>query len=162
MRTEQTQAPRDGWFMRLAGAIGDLGHPFYDEERQRDVWNEASAVGFQLMLLLGLAAATAMVWLGGVTALPYAVTVVCLIGFASVVTLAYTHLLGVRPDELEVLRIRLVPYAVLIVLFVVGVYRAAPDGEGPAASFAKGVAQGAVLAVLGLLVAGVVARRRRR
>lgn len=162
MRTEQTQAPRDGWFMRLAGAIGDLGHPFYDEERQRDVWNEASAVGFQLMLFLGMAAATAMVWLGGETSLPYAVTLLCLVGFSSIVTIVYTHRLGVRPGtSIRVLRLRLVPYAVLIALFVVGVRRAAPE-DGPAAGFAAGMAQGAVVAVVVLVVAGWVARRRQR
>ena len=31
-----------GWFVRAAAAIGDLSNPFYGEERQRDVWNEAS------------------------------------------------------------------------------------------------------------------------
>ena len=32
------------WFIRTAAVIGDLSNPFYGEERQRDVWNEASAV----------------------------------------------------------------------------------------------------------------------
>ncbi|MBK5221936.1 MAG: hypothetical protein JJE52_03485 [Acidimicrobiia bacterium] len=41
---------RDTLFMRTAARIGDLGSPLYDEERRRDVWNEASAVGFQIML----------------------------------------------------------------------------------------------------------------
>ena len=66
---------RDGWFMRAAGVVGDLDHPFYEEERQRDVWNEACAVGLQVALWLGLALAAAMVWLGGSTALPYALAV---------------------------------------------------------------------------------------
>ncbi len=38
------------WIVRSAELIGDLGNPFYAEERQRDVWNEASAVGLQLLL----------------------------------------------------------------------------------------------------------------
>lgn len=59
------ETERDGWFVRAAAAVGDLGNPFYREERRRDVWNEASAVGFQLMLWLGLAAAAAMIWIAG-------------------------------------------------------------------------------------------------
>ena len=35
---------RSGWFVTAAGIVGDLGSPFYREERRRDVWNEASAV----------------------------------------------------------------------------------------------------------------------
>ncbi len=30
--------------------IGDLDHPFYQDERRRFIWYEASAIGFQLML----------------------------------------------------------------------------------------------------------------
>ena len=66
---------RDGWFVKAAATIGDLGNPFYREERQRDVWNEASAVGLQLVLWLGLGTVAAMVWLGGPPALPYAFAV---------------------------------------------------------------------------------------
>lgn len=67
------ETKRDSWFVRAAAAVGDLGNLFYREERRRDVWNEASAVGFQLMLWLGLAAAAAMIWIGGPPALPYVV-----------------------------------------------------------------------------------------
>jgi hypothetical protein len=35
---------RESLFLRAAGAIGDLGNAFYREARQRDVWNEASAL----------------------------------------------------------------------------------------------------------------------
>lgn len=27
------ETERDGWFVRAAGAVGDLGNPFYREER---------------------------------------------------------------------------------------------------------------------------------
>ena len=37
-------------FVRAARFVGDLGNPFYEEERQRDVWNEACAFGLQLLL----------------------------------------------------------------------------------------------------------------
>lgn len=64
---------RERPFMRAEAAVGDLGSSFYDEERRRDVWNEASAVDVQLTLWLGLVVANAMVWLGGTDGLPYAV-----------------------------------------------------------------------------------------
>lgn len=32
--------------------IGDLDHPFYNDERQRFVWYEASAIGLQMLLML--------------------------------------------------------------------------------------------------------------
>jgi hypothetical protein len=38
------------WFVRVAAVIGDLSNPFYGEERQRDVWNEASAVALQVLI----------------------------------------------------------------------------------------------------------------
>jgi hypothetical protein len=59
---ELVDVHRDGWFVRAAGMVGDLGSPYYREERQRDVWNEAAAVGLQVVLWLGLGAAAAMVW----------------------------------------------------------------------------------------------------
>ena len=77
--THQTRAgggpsgPRE-WFLRTAERIGDLGSPFYREERQRDVWNEASAVGFQVLLWLLPLAAVASVWMGGAGAVPTEVT----------------------------------------------------------------------------------------
>jgi hypothetical protein len=151
---------RGDWFVTAAGVIGDLGHPFYDEERQRDVWNEASAVGFQLMLWLGLAAATAMVWVGGAPALAYAVTVIGVVGTASTVTVVYAHRLGVRFDDAAgLLRLRLVPYAVLLVAFLVGALRVAP-ADGFAGGFVTGMAIGSTGAVLWLLVSGLRARRR--
>lgn len=42
---ETTLAATDGVFMPVAAVLGDLDRPFYAEERERDVWNEASAVG---------------------------------------------------------------------------------------------------------------------
>ncbi len=128
----------DGWFVRAAGMVGDLCNPFYREERQRDVWNEASAVGLQLVLWLGLAAVAAMVWLGGAPALPYALAVLVVLGAASWVSVLYAHKLGVRVDDAgRVLRLRLVPYGVLLVLILVGAVRAAPT-SGFGAGFAWG------------------------
>jgi hypothetical protein len=114
--------------------VGDLGHPFYREERQRDGWNEASAVGLQLVLWLGLGTAAGMVWLGGAAALPYAVALFLVLGAASWVSVLYAHKPGVCVEDAgRVLRLRLVPYGVLFVAFLTGTVRAVPaDGFGAA------------------------------
>jgi hypothetical protein len=157
---DEASAGRGDWFVAAAGVVGDLGHPFYDEERQRDVWNEASAVGFQLVLWLSLAAATAMVWLGGAPALPYATTVLALVSVASAVTVLYAHRLGVRIDDSRgMLRLRMLPYVGLLVAFFVGVVRVAPE-DGFFSGFVRGMVLGSCCALAWLLGSGLRARRR--
>lgn len=151
---------RDGWFVRAAGAVGDLGSSFYDEERQRDVWNEASAVGLQVVLWLGLAAAAAMVWIGGAPALPYAFTVFGILGIASGVSVLYAQKLGVGPHSARAgLRLRLVPYGVLLVAFLAGAVQHAPS-NGFGAGLAVGIVAGSAGGVAWLLWSGLRARRR--
>ena len=58
--------------------IGDLDHPFYNDERQRFVWYEASAIAFQLFVLSTSALVGAMLWIGGSEAFPYAIAVLVL------------------------------------------------------------------------------------
>ena len=147
-------------FIRWAAVVGDFGSPFFDEERQRDVWNEASAVGLQVVLWLGLGTAAAMVWLGGTPALPYALAVFVVLSAAPGVSLLYAHKLGVHAEDAgRVLRLRLVPYVVLLVLFFVGVVRAAPSSPF-GAGFTWGAAVGGMVAVLSLVVNGLRTRRR--
>jgi hypothetical protein len=86
-------------FGRAARVVGDLDHPFYAEERQREVWNEASAVGMQTMLWGSLGLACAMTWIGGGGLLPWAVALLAVVGAASAVMLAYARRQGVRGDE---------------------------------------------------------------
>ena len=152
---------RFGWFVRAGGAIGDLGSPFYREERQRDVWNEASAVGLQVTLWLALVAANGMVWLGGASGLPYAATVFGVVGVASWVTILYAGALGVTVDDAHLLRLRLVPYLVLIVALLVGGARVAPSG-GFLGGAVWGGAFGGAVALLFVLWSGLRARRRQR
>jgi hypothetical protein len=153
---------RSGWLVTAAGIVGDLGSPFYREERQRDVWNEASAVGLQAVLLLGLVAATGMVWLGGAPALLYAAVVLTVVGLAIWLTILYAAALGVTIDDRAgLLRLRLVPYAVLLVLFLVGAARVAPS-DGFLGGFVQGAWVGAAAAALFLLWSGLRARRRQR
>lgn len=149
---------RDGWFVRAAEVVGDLSNPFSQEERQRDVWNEASAVGLQLVLWLGLALAAAMVWLGGSTGLPYACAVFALVGVVSWVSVGYAAALGVQVGAGQrVLRPRLVPYVLLVGVFLLGALRAAPDG-GLGRGVVVGAAAGALAAVVALVVKGARTR----
>ena len=127
MEAEHTTGADPGrdWFIRLAGAVADFGNPFYEEERQRDVWNEASALGLQVVLWLGLLMATVLVWVGGRTAMPYALGLVGLVGFSSLVTVVYARRLGVDGAERQrVLRLRLVPFLVMLLALMAGVVRA--------------------------------------
>ena len=143
------------WVMRSARAVGDLGNPFYAEERQRDVWNEASAVGLQLAVWLMLSAATVMVWVGGRGAVPYAVTVFVLAGAVSWTTVLYALALGVDASSPQhVLRVRLLPYLALLVLLVVGTVRALGHVD-------TSVAAGAMVGA-GVSVAALTLARRRR
>ena len=148
-----------GWFVSAASVVGDLGNPFYREERQRDVWNEAAAVGLQVMVWLGLAAATAMVWLGGATAVPYAITVIGVLGVASWVAIGYARALGVdATDGTRTVRLRMLPYGVLLVAFLLGVQRSAP-ADGSAAGFATGAVVGGLAVLAWLAWTGLRARR---
>ncbi len=159
---EQMDVGQDDWFVRAAGVVGDLGNPFYREERERDVWNEASAVGLQLILWLGLAAAAGMVWLGGASALPYAIVVFSILGAGSGVGALYARRLGVRVSAKgRVLRLRLVPYVALVVLFLVGVLRHAPS-SGFGAGFGRGLAVGGAAGVVALVWSEIRARRHDR
>jgi hypothetical protein len=152
---DTTGDPRESGFVRLAAGIGDLANPFYREERQRDVWNEASAVAFQLLLWAGMAAATAMVWIGGADGLPYGLALMLLLGAASWVGIAYAAHLGVRVDTgTRLLRARTVPYVVLVLAFAAGAVRTGVVA-GP---FGWGVGAGALVGVL----AGVLGLRRAR
>jgi hypothetical protein len=115
-------------FVRAAAVIGDLSNPFYREERQRDVWNEASAVAFQVLIWLHLAAATAVVWFVGADAMPYVYALIAMIGVASWIAILYAASLGVRVDSrARMARGRLVPVLVLAVLLVIGMVRAQVD-----------------------------------
>lgn len=158
--TASDEPGRCGWLVTAAGAVGDLGSPFYDEERQRDVWNEASAVGFQTTLWLGFAAAAGMVWLGGSSALPYVLVMLGVLSVASLASLVYAQRLGVDVDQASRMwRARMVPFLLLVVFLVVGLFRAAaPDGFS--AGLAWGGAAGAGVALLSVVWARVRDHRR--
>ena len=113
------------WFVRAAAAIGDLSNPFYAEERQRDVWNEASAVALQVLLCLNLLAATAAVWIVGADALPYVYALLAMIGIASWIAILYSWSLGVHVEDRKwVPRRRKIAVLVLAVVLAAGMLRA--------------------------------------
>lgn len=143
--------PRESAFVRLAAGVGDLGNPFYREERQRDVWNEASAVGMQLTLWAGMAAATVMVWVGGAQGFPYALTLMLLLGAISWVVVLYAARLGVDPASgTRLARRRKVPYLVLLLAFFAGVLHSGVVSGSTGWGAMFGVLVGALAGVLGL------------
>ena len=141
--------------VRLAHVVGDFSNPFYDEERQRDVWNEASAFGLQLLLWTSMLAATGTVWAVGAPAVPYVCGAVALVGLVCGLTIAYAQRLGIELTGTErMLRWRLLPYLGLLAALGAGLVRA---GAGDfSTSFATGLLGGAGVAVL------VLALRLRR
>ena len=131
VQADATAEVRESWFVRTAGRIGDLGSPFYDQEHQRDVWNEASAVGFQLMLWLLPVAAVVSVWVGGAPAVPYALVMLFAPGLASWVVIGFAQARGADLGAAEgytMLRWRVLAQLVLFGAFCAGVVRAAPEG----------------------------------
>ena len=148
-------------FLRAARFVGDFGNPFYEEERHRDVWNEASAFGFQLALVTALLFSTVCIWLVGRPALPYVQAGVVLIGAISAVTILYAQRLGVDVLQSQRLnRARMAPFAVLAVVLLVGMLRPTVDGEsGWDWATAAGAVTGAAVA-LGLGALAVWGVRR--
>ncbi|MCD2189158.1 MULTISPECIES: hypothetical protein [Actinomycetospora] len=146
-------------FDRFTTRIGDLDHPLYAEERQRDVWNEASAVGLQLLLwTLGLAAVVAA-WAGGRDAFPYVLGMTLPMGLAGLVVLTYAarHGLDVRTAQVRAGRGRLVAAAVLLLALATGMLRTTDLGGATLA----GLVVGAGLVLVVTVAARWWGRRRR-
>lgn len=155
-----------GAFMRAASAIGDLGSPFYDEERQRDVWNEASAVGFQAMLWSSLIAANVMIWVGGATALPYSLGLLAILGGASILAVVYADRAGVQVEHALPLdgperrgRPAVVVFVLLFASYLAGVLISVDWAAG---GFTAGAAVGAVIGSVGAAFVLAVRLVRRR
>lgn len=148
MTTRQTP------LMRAARFVGDLGNPFYDEERHRDVWNEASTFGLQLALVTALLFATVSIWILGRPALLYVQIGLALTGAVGGLTILYAQRLGVdvlEPQRLQ--RARMIPLAVLVVVLLAGMLNA------DATSWSWSTAAGAATGIL--VVAGAVVLPRR-
>ncbi len=117
-------------FMWFATAVADFGDPFYAEERQRDVWNEASAFGFQLLLwgVMVLGGDHALGGWSAAAALLRAVLVMA--AFISYLVIAYARAKGVRvPWKSSVTKGRLVAVAVVVTALAAGAARPAAEGN---------------------------------
>lgn len=149
------------WFIRMAGVIGDLSNPFYGEERQRDVWNEASAVALQVLLCLNLLAATAAVWIVGADALPYVYALLAMIGIASWIAILYSWSLGVHVENRTwVSRRRKVPVLVVAVVLAAGMLRAETGHVFADWSTIAGMITGAAATVALFMAVAWYVRRR--
>jgi len=148
------QAP----IVRMAHVVGDFSNPFYAEERQRDVWNEASAFGLQLVIWCALTIGTASVWVVGAPAVPYVCAALLVVGAVCGLTVAYAQHLGVDLNGRDrMMRWRLVPYALLVVTLLVGLLRARQEPLD--VSTTAGMVTGAAV---GVLLAAAALRRRPR
>jgi hypothetical protein len=149
------------WFVRAAAVIGDLSNPFYREERQRDVWNEASAVALQVLIWLHFLAATAAVWIVGAEAVPYVYALIATVGLAGWIAILYSWSLGVRVESSTTSWRRLVPLLVLAVLLALGLVRATTvDFSVDGWSTVAGMITGAAAVLVPLAAAAWYARRR--
>ncbi|MDI9918202.1 hypothetical protein [Rhodococcus sp. IEGM 1379] len=81
--------------MKAMRFVGDLDDDFYRDERQRDVWNEASAVGLQSILWAVFVGSAVLPWVAGRTGawISLALLITALLG--SVITIVYANSLNV-------------------------------------------------------------------
>ena len=142
---------RTSWFIRVASAVADFGSPFYAEERQRDVWNQASAFGFQTFVWSSLVLSSAMLWIVGGPAVGFALALLLMTGLVSALVIAYAHRLGIDPkDPSRMRRPRTVVVAMLVLVLTGGLVRADESASMPSRlSVIAGMAFGITLALLG-------------
>jgi len=144
----------EGFSDRVAQVVGDLDSPFYAEERQRDVWNEASAVGLQSMLWLSLVLACAMSWIGGREQAPWVIALLVVVSVASLITVSYAQRRGVSGlEDARLARARMALFGVLYAAIIAGLVvrsgTALPSGLAVALGCAFG--GGALLGLLATL-----------
>ncbi len=153
-----------GWLVRAGAVIGDLSNPFYREERQRDVWNEASAVALQVFLWMSWLAATAAVWIIGAPAVPYAWAMIAILAIAGWIAVLYARSLGVAATDSQWIRWpRMIPYLALLGLFCVGLVHATPqDTSSDDWSTIAGMVTGGLAVVALFAAAARHARKRSR
>ncbi|MGA9873428.1 MAG: hypothetical protein WBQ44_20100 [Rhodococcus sp. (in: high G+C Gram-positive bacteria)] len=149
-------------FTKTMRFVGDLDDEFYDDELQRDVWNEASAVGFQLFIWISLVAAAGLPWVGGVAGSWTAVGVLIVYLTVASAVLAYTKARGLDMHTSQKLtRPRIYAATVLPILGGIGavVTLLAHYGGGTTQYIALGGACGACIGA-GAGVYGIVRKKR--
>lgn len=144
--------------IRTLSFVGDLGDDFYRDEYQRDVWNEASAVGFQFLWWTSLVAAAILPVAAGRTGAWVALGLLIAWLLGSAATLTYARARGVDPGATESwLRPRVVLALTLYLVAALGTMSVLFLDNDP-----ETWAGAAVGAVVGGTAAGWAVHRRRR
>ncbi|NIL76371.1 DUF2029 domain-containing protein [Rhodococcus sp. B10] len=147
-------------FVRTMRFVGDLDDEFYDDERQRDVWNEASAIGFQLFQWASLIGAAVLPWVSGSTGARVSLGILVTLTVINLLTVAYSAARRVNLyTAAKVNRVRgLVVAALLAFGYVSALVKLQPETFSDASSWAGGV----VGAVAGGGLVGIVIWRMKR
>lgn len=150
-------------FLKAARVVADLDDDFYHDERQRDVWNEASAVGFQLFQWCALVVGAVLPWVAGRGGAYVAIGVLATWFTLSMVTLAYARARDVDVyATVKALRPRMIFAFVLYLAGIAGIYvELANPVDYDGATWA-GVAVGAFVGAGAVAAAFVWVRRRDR
>ncbi|KQU61051.1 hypothetical protein ASG84_00435 [Rhodococcus sp. Leaf278] len=148
-------------FVTASRFIGDLDDEFYADELQRDIWNEASAVGFQSLLWIGLISGAVLPFAAGVTGAWIALGLFLVLMSVSLVVSGYARVRGVDMYAAQKLRRSRIAFAGLL-FFLAGAGAAlrllAHYGGGNLQFLWIGAAIGAPVG----LAAGVVGIKNRR
>nr|WP_296776542.1 DUF2029 domain-containing protein [Rhodococcus sp. (in: high G+C Gram-positive bacteria)] len=148
-------------FIKALRVVGDLDDEFYDDERQRDVWNEASAIGFQLFSWTATIGAAILPWLAGVTGAWISLGILITTTVISVLTIGYARSRNV--DIYTASRVWRLRGFVVSALLLVGYFgvlaRLQPDFRAEASSWVGGFV-GAVIG--GGAVILIIRRMRKR
>lgn len=75
--------------MKAMRFVGDLDDDFYKDERQRDVWNEASAVGLQSVFWAIFVSSAILPWVAGRTGAWISLALLIVALFGSLITIIY-------------------------------------------------------------------------
>ncbi|WP_415394747.1 hypothetical protein ACMTN4_23390 [Rhodococcus globerulus] len=145
--------------MKALRFVGDLDDDFYKDERQRDVWNEASAVGFQLAYWIALIAAAILPWVAGRTGAWISFGLIIGWFVCSMVVLRYAQAHDVDVYASMRVRARVLVAGSVYVIALIGVVAQlmARPGEGIATWAGRGVG-----ALIGLTAAVLVVKRHQR
>lgn len=149
-------------FTRIMRKVGDLDDEFYDDERQRDVWNEASAVGFQLFYWAALIGAAVLPWVAGTAGAWTAAAIIGVSTLISYLTLAYSGVRGVNLyTAAKLWRLRGGVATALVSIGLISVFfRLRPDAYDELGTW-LGALTGLIIAGGGAGVIIAVMRRRR-
>lgn len=144
-------------FERAARWLGDLDHPFYQDERHRAVWYEASAIGFQVALVGSYMIGSVVVLTTGQVGLVVAMMLPAVVASMMVMSWTARKQAEYGPAVSDLRRSRGAAVAVVAVLFVLAILvRGLIDDEAMTIVMSGGALAGLVAAMVG----GRATRRR--